>query len=103
MERGLSGHYLPSIAGGIACQAFIPAPLPPEPALQVIGKLQSRMNQAMLALGRLDAISTLLPDAHLFLYSYSFTAIPLQLRAKRSRHVLANRGHPIVPQRPHAL
>jgi Fic family protein len=33
-------------------------------------KLQSRINAAMLALGRLDAISTLLPDARLFLYSY---------------------------------
>jgi len=70
MERGLTGHYVSSIAGGVACQAFIPAPLPPEPALQFDEKLQGRINQAMLALGRLDAISTLLPDAHLFLYSY---------------------------------
>lgn len=70
MDRGLTGHYEPSIAGGVHCQAFVPAPLPPDPALQLSSKLQSRINQAMLALGRLDAISTLLPDAHLFLYSY---------------------------------
>ncbi|KEA63791.1 hypothetical protein ADIMK_2093 [Marinobacterium lacunae] len=70
MERGLTGHYVPSIAGGVACQAFIPAPLPPAPPLQIDAKLQGRISQAMLALGRLDAISTLLPDAHLFLYSY---------------------------------
>lgn len=70
MARGLTGHYTPSIAGGVNCQAFIPTPLPPSPALDLSGKLQSRINQAMLALGRLDAISTLLPDAHLFLYSY---------------------------------
>lgn len=70
MNRGLTGHTVSSVAGGVACQAFIPAPLPPSPALELSGKLQSRISQAMLALGRLDAISTLLPDAHLFLYSY---------------------------------
>lgn len=70
MQRGSTGHYVASIAGGVNCQAFVPAPLPPEPALQLDSKLQGRINQAMLALGRLDAISTLLPDARLFLYSY---------------------------------
>ncbi len=70
MQRGLTGSYTPTIAGGIACQAFVPAPLPPQPALDLSGKLQSRLNEALIALGRLDAISTLLPDARLFLYSY---------------------------------
>jgi len=70
MNRGLTGHYTPAIAGGINCEAFVPAPLPPKPPLEIDSKLQKRINQAMLALGRLDAISSLLPDAHLFLYSY---------------------------------
>ncbi|MEW8495927.1 MAG: Fic family protein [Candidatus Thiodiazotropha taylori] len=70
MNRGLTGHYTPAIAGGVACSAFVPTPLPPTPPLAIDDKLQARINQAMLALGRLDAISTLLPDAHLFLYSY---------------------------------
>lgn len=70
MNRGLTGHYTPAIAGGVACSAFVPTPLPPTPPLTIDDKLQARINQAMLALGRLDAISTLLPDAHLFLYSY---------------------------------
>ena len=70
MNRGLTGCYVPSIAGGVNCEAFVPAPLPPAPLLQLCNKLQGRINKAMLALGRLDAISTLLPDAHLFLYSY---------------------------------
>jgi len=70
MDRGLTGQYISAIAGGIACKAFIPAPLPPNPPLEIDSKLQGRINQAMLSLGRLDAISTLLPDAHLFLYSY---------------------------------
>ncbi len=70
MNRGLTGRYVPSIAGGFACQAFIPAPLPPHPPLEINGKLQERLAEAHIALGRLDAISSLLPDAQLFLYSY---------------------------------
>ncbi|ETS32395.1 cell filamentation protein Fic [Photorhabdus temperata] len=70
MQRGSTGHYVPSIAGGVACQAFVPHPLPPIPPLDINSKLQRRINEAMLALGRLDAISTFLPDEHLFLYSY---------------------------------
>ncbi|MCP5208311.1 MAG: Fic family protein [Hahellaceae bacterium] len=70
MERGKTGYYVSSIAGGVKCQAFIPAALPPQPPLQLDSRLQSRINQSMLALGRLDAISMLLPDARLFLYSY---------------------------------
>jgi len=70
MDRGRTGEYRSAIAGSIACDAFVPAPLPPDPPLQIDSKLQGRINKAMLSLGRLDAISTLLPDAHLFLYSY---------------------------------
>jgi Fic family protein len=40
------------------------------PGLDLNGKLQSRLDEALIALGRLDAISMLLPDARLFLYSY---------------------------------
>lgn len=70
MQRGLTGTYTSTIAGGVACQAFVPLPLPPVPGLDLNGKLQSRLDEALIALGRLDAISTLLPDARLFLYSY---------------------------------
>lgn len=70
MRRGLTGHHVPSIAGGVNCQAFVPAPLPPTPPLSLDDKLQNRLSQAHVALGRLDGISTLLPDAQLFLYSY---------------------------------
>lgn len=70
MRRGLTGHYTPSIAGGVNCKAFVPAPLPPAPPLALDDKLQQRLSEAQVALGRLDAISTLLPSAPLFLYSY---------------------------------
>ncbi|MEO6919015.1 MAG: Fic/DOC family N-terminal domain-containing protein [Collimonas sp.] len=50
--------------------SFCAHAVPPLPALDLSGKLQARLNDALIALGRLDAISTLLPDAKLFLYSY---------------------------------
>lgn len=70
MERGLTGTYTTAIAGGVKCQAFIPTPLPPKPALDIQPGLQKRLSEAQVALGRLDGISTLLPTADLFLYSY---------------------------------
>ncbi len=51
-------------------RAFIPSPLPPSPPLVLEGPLQQHLEQAHLSLGRLDTISTHLPDAGIFLYSY---------------------------------
>ena len=48
----------------------MPLPLPPNPALAPDGSLQRTLEAATLALGRLDAISTLLPDDAIFLYAY---------------------------------
>ena len=45
MKRGSTGYYVATIAGGVNCQAFVPAPLPPEPALLLDSKLQGRINQ----------------------------------------------------------
>lgn len=70
MIRGLTGHYEPSIAAGDTCQAFVPAPLPPAPPVVVDASLQERLDEAHLALGRLDSITALLPERSVFLYSY---------------------------------
>jgi hypothetical protein len=43
-------------------QAFVPAPLPPNPSIERTPELRSKFDQALLALGRLDSISTFLPD-----------------------------------------
>lgn len=103
MHRGLTGQYTATIAGGIACQAFIPAPLPPLPALDLGGKLQTRLDEALLALGRLDAISTLLPDAYLFLYSYVRKEAVMSSRIEGTQSSLSDlmlyemEGQPGVP------
>lgn len=70
MNRGLIGRYETSQIGGERVRAFIPKPLPPVPSLDLTGARQVLLEQALLALGRLDSVSTLLPDPHLFLYSY---------------------------------
>ena len=69
MTRGETGRYLITTAGGEPVRAFVPAPLPPEPALDLTALL-GPLEQAQLALGRLQGISTLLPEPRLFLYSY---------------------------------
>jgi cell filamentation protein, protein adenylyltransferase len=51
-------------------QAFVPDALPPRPALDLSGPVRGSLDRALLALGRLDGVSSLLPDVQLFLYSY---------------------------------
>jgi Fic family protein len=51
-------------------QAFVPAPLPPAPPVAWNPALRRRFDDALVALGRLDAISALLPNAGLLLYSF---------------------------------
>lgn len=70
MKRGSTGRYESVTVSGETIRAFVPAPLPPEPPLHIGGELQGLLEQALLALGRLDALSTLLPDSTLFLYAY---------------------------------
>jgi Fic family protein len=69
MQRGKTGH-LRSIVGREKVRAFIPRPLPPNPAIVFDPELRDRLDRALVAVGRLDSVSTLLPDAHLFLYTY---------------------------------
>lgn len=70
MKRDKNGRIVASIAGGESVRAFVPAPLPPVPALNLSGPLQAKLERATLALGRLDSVSVLLPDPQLFLYAY---------------------------------
>ena len=70
MQRGETGRYETTSAGGERVRAFVPLPLPPKPAVTLDGPLQQELEAATLALGRLDAVSTLLPDETLFLYAY---------------------------------
>ena len=70
MIRGLTGTYTVSRDSAEVVRAFRPSDLPPAPPIEWTGDRQRRLERATLALGRLDAVSTLLPDTMLFLYSY---------------------------------
>jgi Fic family protein len=53
-----------------AYKAYIPKTLPPTPPVQWNEVLLTQQQNALFALGRLEGVSTLLPDTSLFLYSY---------------------------------
>lgn len=54
---------------GERAEAFVPPPLPPEPPVRM-GKLYRLLEEASRAIGRLDGITSILPDTPLFLYMY---------------------------------
>src|SRR5271154_4249763 len=54
---------------GETVRAFVPPPLPPDPPVDLSG-LYQHLDRANQAVGRLDGLTTLLPDTRLLLYSY---------------------------------
>lgn len=70
MHRPAPGRYVTVKTAGEPFQAFVPAPLPPEPPLVWSAGLRRRFDAALVALGRLDAVTALLPNAALLLYSF---------------------------------
>jgi Fic family protein len=65
-----AGRRIVAQSGPDGYSAFVPAPLPPDPPLRIDPPLQALLDEANQALGRLDAVSVLLPDPGRFLYSY---------------------------------
>ena len=61
MKRGETGSYEVTSIGGEQVRAFIPRPLPPAPPLALDGPLHQTLEQAVLALGRLDGVAAHLP------------------------------------------
>jgi Fic family protein len=70
MHRLPPGIYVDATTASERFRAFVPAPLPPEPPIVWSPALRRRFDDALLALGRLDALSSHLPNAALLLYSF---------------------------------
>jgi Fic family protein len=70
MKRAIQGKYEITTADGERVNAFVPSPLPPVPPVEWTAELRRKFDEALLALGRLDSVSLLLPDVSLFLYIY---------------------------------
>ena len=62
-----AGRYIRQTTG---YSAFIPAPLPPKPALQMDEDLIRLLSDADRALGRLDGVASILPNPDLFVAMY---------------------------------
>jgi Fic family protein len=70
VRRSPPGTYVEAAAAGERFRAFVPAALPPAPPIAWSPALRRRFDDALLALGRLDALSAHLPNASLLLYSF---------------------------------
>ena len=70
MKRALQGKYVTISTVGEKVKAFVPSPLPPKPPIEWTTSLRERFEKASMALGRLDSIYALMPNASLFLYMY---------------------------------
>jgi Fic family protein len=90
MKRPDFGRYAMSIAGSEEVRAFVPAPLPPAPPLELLGTVRTALDQALLALGRLDGAAAALPDAHLLLYTYVRKEAVLSSQIEGTQSTLAD-------------
>ena len=66
---GRLGRYIVTSYGEETVRAFIPPPLPPNPAVRLDG-IQRLLEQANQSLGRLDGLASVLPNLSLFIYAY---------------------------------
>ena len=69
MERR-TGEYAPVSTVGEVVQAFVPSALPPRPPLVLRPADQQLIEEANRAVGRLDFVTSLLPNAALLIYGY---------------------------------
>ena len=70
VSRSRLGTYVTSSVTGETVRAFIPPPLPPEPAIDM-RRLYQHLDRANQALGRLDGLTKVLPDTKYFLFLYA--------------------------------
>lgn len=63
------GQRVTISTAGEKAEAFVPPPLPPTPTVQM-DRLYRLLEGANRALGRLDGVTSVLPDTPLFLYMY---------------------------------
>ncbi len=63
------GRYVVNSYGSETVRAFVPSPLPPNPTVLLDG-LQSLLERANQAVGRLDGLASILPDVSLLIYTY---------------------------------
>jgi Fic family protein len=96
-----AGRYIKQLTG---YQAFIPAPLPPQPPVDLSGKLRTLLSDADRALGRLDGSIQTLPNPDLFVFMYvrKEAVLSSQIEGTQSslQDLLAVEAKVLAPDRP---
>jgi Fic family protein len=98
---GRAGRYQPQPGG---YYAFIPAPTPPVPPVQIAGELQAMLSRADFALGRLDGSIQTLPNPDLFVFMYvrKEAVLSSQIEGTQSslQDLLSAEAQIFAPERP---
>jgi hypothetical protein len=96
-----AGRYVQQPGG---YRAFLPAPLPPNPPVQLRGHLRKALSQADRALGRLDGSIQTLPNPDLFVFMYvrKEAVLSSQIEGTQSslQDLLAAEAQILSPDRP---
>jgi Fic family protein len=96
-----AGRYVQQTAGYLA---FIPAPLPPDPPIDLGEPLRNPLSDADYALGRLDGAVLTLPNPDLFVYMYvrKEAVLSSQIEGTQSslQNLLAAEAHLADPEAP---
>ena len=90
MRRESTGTYVVTAGGGETVRAFVPRPLPPVPEVDFREGLRRPLETAATALGRLDAVTQLLPQANIFVYGYVRTEAVLSSQIEGTQSSLAD-------------
>lgn len=96
-----AGRYVTQPTG---YRAFIPAPLPPHPPVQINGELQALLSRTDRNLGRLDGSIQTLPNPDLFVFMYvrKEAVLSSQIEGTQSslQDVLTAEAKILAPDRP---
>jgi len=96
-----AGRYIQQPTG---YRAFLPAPLPPDPAVRLDGELHALLSEADRALGRLDGSIQTLPNPDLFVFMYvrKEAVLSSQIEGTQSslQDILAAEAQILVPDAP---
>ena len=72
-ENRRLGAYVETTTGGERVRAYVPAPLPPVPPLD-LARFMRCYERALAAVGRLDGVTTILPSTPLRTFLPTFTS-----------------------------
>lgn len=101
LQKNRAGIYVAQSEG---YRAFIPAPLPPKPAINISTNLQKSLSGADRELGRLDGAVQTLPNPDLFVFMYvrKEAVLSSQIEGTQSslQDLLAAEAHLLDPSAP---